>query len=262
VRDYAILNRKWWNEVTSIHARSKYYDLTQFKRGKSSLEQIELKEVGKVSGKSLLHLMCHFGMDTLSFAREGANVTGVDISDQSIRLAKRLSREISVPATFIRSDIYDLPNILNKKFDIIYTSYGVLCWLSSIKKWAKLIDHFLVEGGMFYIVELHPFTNILSFDFKMTYKYFQKGPFVDDSPGTYADWNAPIKGDTYLWNYTLSDVINALIGVGLKIQFVHEFPYTLYDQFPGLMEKNDKGQYVLKDKTVEIPLLFSLKAIK
>ncbi|MDP3987653.1 MAG: class I SAM-dependent methyltransferase [Candidatus Levybacteria bacterium] len=262
MKDYSKANKKWWNDVTPIHANSKLYNLAKFKKGKSSLESIELEEVGKVGGKTLLHLMCHFGMDTLSWARQGAIATGVDLSDESIKLAKKLSREIGVPATFKCCDIYELPKVLDKKFDIVFCSYGVLCWLSNIKKWAKIINHFLKEGGIFYIAELHPFTNILSCDFKLYYKYFKKGPYIDDSSGTYTDWNAKVKGFTYEWSYTIGDVINALIYEGLKIEFVHEFPFTMYDQFPGFMEKNEKGQYVLKDKKIQIPLLFSLKATK
>lgn len=262
MRDYSKINKKWWNDVTPIHASSTLYDLARFKKGKSSLESIEIKEVGTVRGKTLLHLMCHFGMDTLSWARLGADVTGVDLSDDSITLAKKISKEIKVPATFICSDIYDLPNFLDKKFDIIFSSYGVLCWLSNIKKWEKIINHFLKDGGMFYIVEVHPFTNILSHDFKIYYKYFQKGPFIDDSSGTYTDWDADVRGITYEWSYTMSEVINALITEGLKIEYIHEFPFTMYDQFPGFMEKNQKGQYVLKNKKIQIPLLFSLKVTK
>ena len=262
MKDYSKANKKWWNDVTPIHASSKLYDLQSFKKGKSSLTPIELKEIGSVKGKNLLHLMCHFGMDTLSWARLGAITTGVDLSDNSIKLAKKLSKEIAVPSKFICSDIYELPNVLNKKFDIIFASYGVLCWVSNIKKWARIINHFLKEGGMFYIVELHPFTNILSCDFEIYYKYFKKGPYIDDSSGTYTDWSAPVKGFTYEWSYTMGDVINALIKEGLKIEFVHQFPFTMYDQFPGFMEKNEKGQYVLKNKKIQIPLLFSLKATK
>ncbi|MBI2074791.1 MAG: class I SAM-dependent methyltransferase [Candidatus Levybacteria bacterium] len=262
MKDYLTANKKWWNNVTPIHARSKLYDLEEFKKGKSSLVSVEQEEIGEVKGKTILHLMCHFGMDTLSWARKGAIVTGVDMSDNSIRLAKKLSREIKVPAKFKCCDIYNLPNVLNEKFDIIFTSYGVLCWLSNINKWAKIINHFLKKGGMFYIVELHPFTNILSFDFKIFYKYFKKGPYTDDSDGTYTDWSAPVKGITYEWSYTMSDVINALIKEGLKIEYVHEFPFTMYDQFPGFMEQNEKGHYVLKNKRIQIPLLFSLKASK
>lgn len=259
---YVTANKKWWNKVASIHLQSDLYNLKSFKKGESTLTSIEIKELGNVKGKKLLHLMCHIGMDTLSWARRGAIVTGVDLSDGSIKIAKELSKEINTPAEFICSDIYNLPKVLDKKFDIVFTSYGVLCWLSNIKKWAKVINHFLKKGGAFYIVELHPFSNILSHDFKIDFKYFDKGPDIDDSEGTYADWTAPIKGKTYLWSYTISDVINTLIAQGLKIEYVHEFPFTMYDQFPGFMEQNEKGQYVLKNKKIQIPLLFSLKATK
>ena len=262
MKDYLTANRKWWNDVAPIHWKSKLYDLEAFKKGKSSLVSIEQDELVNVKGKTLLHLMCHFGMDTLSWARKGAIVTGVDLSDGSIKLAKKLSREIGVPATFICSDIYKLPEVLDKKFDIIFTSYGVLCWLSSIEKWAKIINSFLKEGGTFYIVELHPFTNILSYDFKLYYNYFKRGPYIDDSDGTYTDWDANVKGFTYEWSYMVSDVINSLTKEGLKIEFMHEFPFSMYDQFPGFMEQNQKGQYVLKNKRIKIPLLFSLKATK
>lgn len=259
---YLQANKKWWNDVAPIHLQSKLYDLSSFKKGKSSLQSIELEELSPVKGKTLLHLMCHFGMDSLSWARLGAEVTGVDFSEDSIKLAKKLSKEVAIPATFICSDIYKLPDMLDKKFDIIFMSYGVLLWLSSIKKWAAVINHFLKIGGVFYIVELHPFTNILSYDFKIYYKYFDKGPYKDDTTGTYTDWSAPVKGFTYEWSHTMSDVVNALIGKGLKIEFIHEFPFTTYDQFPGFMEKKGKGHYVLKDKKIQLPLLFSLKATK
>lgn len=255
-------NKQWWNSATAIHAGSKLYNLKSFKKGKSHLESIELQEVGSVKGKTLLHLMCHFGMGTLSWAREGAIATGVDLSDQSITLAKQLSQDLQIPAEFICSDLYDLPQVLDKQFDIVFMSYGVLQWLSDINKWAKIVSKFLKKGGIFYIVEVHPFTTMLSYDFKLSYDYFDKGPFLDDSKGTYTDWNANITGATYEWSYTVSDVINALIAEKLTIEYMHEFPFTIYDQFPGFMKKNKKGQYVLKDKTIQIPLLFSLKATK
>lgn len=262
MKDYININKKWWDAVTPIHANSKLYNLAYFKKGKSSLQAIETEELGNVKGKTLLHLLCHFGMDTLSFARRGAIVTGVDLSNKSITFAQKLSKEINIPATFICSDVYKLPNILDEEYDIVFASYGALCWLSEIEQWAKIIHRFLKKGGVFYLIDLHPFTNILSCDLKMSYNYFDTEPNVDDSPGTYADWNAKIKGNTYLWNHTISAVINALIDQGLQLQYIHEFPFTMYNQFPGFMKKNRKGQYVLKNSITQIPLLFSLKATK
>lgn len=259
---YTTINKKWWNAITPIHAKSKLYNLEKFKRGKNSLEKTEEKELGNVKGKTMLHLMCHFGLDSLSWANKGAIVTAVDLSDTSITLAKNLSKEINIPVDFICSDIYHLPKKLDKKFDIIFMSYGVLLWLQDMRKLAKLINHFLKKGGIFYIVELHPFTNILSYDFKMFHDYFEKGPFKDDADGTYTDWNEKISGVTYEWSHTLSDIINAMLEEHLKIEFLHEFPFTMYDQFPGFMKKNKQGQYVLKNDDLQIPLLFSLKARK
>ena len=260
--NYAKINKKWWNAITPIHSKSHLYNLSTFKKGKTSLQQLELQEVGSVKGKSMLHLMCHFGMDSISWAREGANVTGVDLSDESIKLAKKLSSDTDVPVEFICADIYELPNILHKKYDIIFMSYGVLLWLSDIEKWAEIITHFLKKGGVFYIAEIHPFTTILSYECKLSYNYFDRGPYLDDSDGTYTNWNTNIKGITYEWSHTMGDILNALIKQGLQIKYVHEFPYTMYNQFPGLMKKNKQGQYVLKNTKVQIPLLFSIKAIQ
>lgn len=260
--NYVKINKKWWNTITPLHSKSKLYNLKNFKKGATSLQETEIKELGNVKGKKLLHLMCHFGIDTLSWARKGAVVTGVDVSDKSIQLAKQLSGELHIPAEFICSDIYTLSSVLDKRFDIIFMSYGVLLWLSNIQKWAEIVDHFLKKGGVFYIVELHPFTTILSYDFKMQYDYFDKGPYLDDADGSYTNWNEKIKGITYEWSYTISDVVNALLQTGLTIEYIHEFPFTMYNQFPGFMKKNTKGQYILKNTKVKVPLLFSLKAIK
>lgn len=262
MKDYAKINKKWWNKVTSIHANSKLYDLDSFKQGKTSLQSIELEELGDVKGKSLLHLMCHFGMDTLSWAKKGALATGVDISDDAISLATSLSKELAIPAEFVCADVYDLPKVLHKQYDIVFTSYGVLIWLSTLDTWSEIVASLLKPGGTFYIVELHPFTNMLSSDFALANKYFKEGPYLDDSSGTYADWDAQIEGKTYIWLHTLSSVINALITAGLTIEYLHEFPFTVYDQFPGFMVKNEEGHYTLKNKKLQFPLLFSLKATK
>ncbi len=141
--EYLKKNKELWNELTAIHAGSEFYDVDGFKRGKCSLSSIELEELGDVSGKSLLHLQCHFGLDTLSWARLGARVTGVDFSDKAIDLARSLSRDLKIEADFVQSDIYDLPDNLDGEFDIVFTSGGVLPWLPDLKRWAEIITHFL-----------------------------------------------------------------------------------------------------------------------
>lgn len=260
--DYTKINTKWWNSITPFHAKSSLYNVKKFRKTKNSLQHIEIEELGNVRGKKILHLLCHFGMDSLSLVQKGAKVTGVDISSEAITLAKKLSSELKIPAEFICSDVYKLENVLSKKYDIIFLSYGVLLWLSNMQKFAKIVSKFLKKEGILYIVELHPFTNMLNEHAKMQYDYFDKGPFLDDADGSYTNWKDKTKGTTYEWSYTIDDVINAFISAGLTIEFFHEFPFTMYNQFPGHMKKNKKGQFILKDKTMQFPLLFSLQARK
>ncbi len=157
---YTQANRALWNAWTLLHEKSEEYDVPGFRAGRCALKPIELAEVGDVAGKTLLHLQCHFGLDTLSWARRGARVTGVDFSDEAIRLARSLSSELAIPAEFIRSDIYELDRVLDREFDIVFTSYGVLVWLSDIRLWGRTVARFLKPGGIFYIAELHPITMI------------------------------------------------------------------------------------------------------
>src|SRR5436853_4157193 len=142
-------NRDRWNELAPLHARSAFYDVAGFKAGKTSLRPLELAEVGDVAGKALLHLQCHFGMDTLSWARLGAQVTGIDFSDKAIAIAQNLSQELNLDTTFICTELYNLPDVLDAAgaFDIIYTSYGAVGWLPDLQPWGSIIAHYLKPGG-------------------------------------------------------------------------------------------------------------------
>jgi SAM-dependent methyltransferase len=263
--DYKEANRELWNTWTEIHEKSGFYDIAGFKCGKSSLHAIELEELGDVRGKSLLHLQCHFGMDTLSWARLGATITGVDFSDNAIALARRLSQETSVPATFVQSDIFDLPAVLTGEFDIVYTSYGVLGWLSDLQWWAQIIAHFLKPGGTFYIAEYHPFSYIFddakgATELKITHPYFTdskperwEGEGSYGGPGPHRVW--------YEWGHTLADILTVLASTGMRIEFVHEFPYCNYQSFP-FMVRGDDGYWRVPGKENAIPFMFSLKATK
>ncbi len=259
-------NRDLWNELTPIHAKSEFYDVEGFKKGRSSmLYPVELEEMGDVRNKSLLHLQCHFGMDTLSWARQGARVTGVDFSDKAIDLARSLSKELGIEADFICCNIYDLPKKLNKKFDIVYTSGGVLCWLPDLKRWAEIISHFLKPGGFFYILEGHPLSRIFDdspdvTELKVRYSYFHAPePAKWESEGDYADSDAVVTHGSYEWTHDIGDIINSLISSGLRIEFLHEFPVTFYKCLP-FMERDDNGLWRIKGDNV--PLIFSLKATK
>ena len=129
MNDKSEIIRQNWNERTPIHAASSFYNVDGFESGDITLTNTEIEEMGSVVGKSLLHLQCHFGMDTMSWSRLGANATGVDISDTAIELARELNDELCLNTRFIRSNIYDLPDVLNEQFDIVYTAIGALCWL-------------------------------------------------------------------------------------------------------------------------------------
>jgi SAM-dependent methyltransferase len=266
--EYLRANRTLWDEWTELHAQSQFYDLAGFKAGKDRLHSIELEEVGDVAGKSLLHLQCHFGMDTLAWARRGATVTGVDFSEQSIALARSLSQELKIPARFCCSDLENLPSVLPGKFDIVFTSYGVLHWLGDLRRWGEVIAHFLKPNGIFYIVEDHPFMRIFDADHPTELKviapyFFSEEPEKRESAGSYAPEG---KGEAkatnfYLWNHSLGDVCNALIGAGLHIEFLHEFPVAARAKFPFLKESDD-GWWRLPAQPGTIPLLFSLQARK
>lgn len=264
--EYLQANRNLWDEWTIEHEKSPFYDLAGFKAGKDRLHSIELSELGDVSGKSLLHLQCHFGMDTLAWARRGAVVTGVDLSEKSIALARSLSEELNIPAKFVCSDIYQLPDTLSGEYDIVFTSYGVLHWLRDLKQWGKIITHFLKLNGIFYIVEDHPtfrmFTTEEETKIKLANPYFfSEMPEQVEMTGSYATDNQGETASFYIWNHGIGDVINAVIDAGLTIEFLHEFPYAARAKFP-FMEKGSDGWWRLPKQYVQIPFLFSLQARK
>ena len=261
---YLEQNLAWWNEATPIHARSEMYDVKSFEAGRNSLTSIEQEEVGSVAGKSLLHLQCHFGMDTLSWARLGAKVIGVDFSDKAIALARSLAARLNIKADFIQSNIYELPACLNGRFDIVFTSQGVLCWLPDLPEWGRIIARTLKKGGVFYIFEGHPFLNMFEYNKEtrqqeMMYSYFA-GPATQWPPGyDYADVNAGMSVGTCEWTYSMSDIVNAIIGAGLRLEFLHEFPVLFFPANPLYSRDKDGMSRLPGDK---LPLTFSIRAVK
>jgi len=256
-------NRQSWNELTSLHAESSFYDIDSFKKGKTSLNHIEIEELGDIKGKKLLHLQCHFGMDTLSLARQGANVVGVDISDNSIQKATKLSTELEIPARFVRSNVYDIENVLNETFDIVYTSYGAINWLNDLDKWAKIINRYLKPNGIFYIVEFHPFIYTLNDNSEIVDSYFKSKPLETVVENSYTDKSEVSKKNLkhVEWHHSLSEVLNSLISNGLTIEFLNEFPYQVYNCFPNLIEI-ESGKWVSEKHGDNIPYMYSIKARK
>ena len=265
--EYLKANRKMWDNITPIHAESEFYDVEGFRQGRCTLLDIEVEEVGDVTGKGLLHLQCHFGLDTLSWARRGADVTGADFSKKSIELAGMLADEVSIPAKFVCSNLYDLPKNLTGEFDIIFTSGGVLTWLPDLREWGRVIAHFLKPGGVFYLREFHPTAYTFNDDEGVTapavrYPYFHSDkPLRFDDIGTYADTAADTRNVNYEWPHSLGDIVNALIDAGLRIEFLHEFPFCSYQSHPFLTQGDD-GMWRYEQALDSLPLMFSIKARK
>ena len=258
-------NRTNWNERTPVHAASSFYDVEGFKNGRTTLTDIERREVGDVSGKSLLHLQCHFGMDTMSWSRLGAKATGVDFSDTAIDLARSLNDEVGTDARFIHSNVYDLPEVLAEEFDIVFTSYGVLNWLPDLDRWAEVIDKHLKPGGTFYIVEFHPFSDVFeqsdSGDMIPTYAYLHHELFFDgDDEPSYAG-SQLIESPTYEWQHSLGEIVTSLVTAGLQIEFLHEFPFNSYPLHP-VIEQGDDGWWRFTKHNESYPQMFSIKATK
>lgn len=259
---YFKTNKATWNDKVKVHAKSDMYDLEAFKSGKSSLMPYELNALGDVKGKSLLHLQCHFGQDTLSWCRKGAKCVGVDLSDEGIKLAQGLNEVLSLDAEFICCNVLDTSKHVKNTFDIVYTSYGVIGWLPDLKPWGKMIAERLNKGGTFFIAEFHPI--VWMFDYLegnpiMKYGYMQDEVIYEEYEGTYANQNSKMISKEYGWNHGLGEVITALTEAGLHTEYLKEFDESPYDVLPNLV-KTDSGMYVTEDKLY--PLIFTLKATK
>lgn len=261
--NYIDLNQKLWNARTQVHLTSDFYDMGAFREGKSSLNDIELALLGDIRGKRILHLQCHFGQDTLSLARMGAQVVGVDFSTEAIATARTLTEELGLDAKFICCNVYDLKQHLSKHetFDFIFTSYGVMGWLPDLEAWAKLIYQYLRPQGQLILVEFHPvvwmFDNYFT---KIEYTYFKTEPIVEQIDGTYADRKADLNYTEVSWNHSLSEVFQALFKNNLQVVDFNEFDYSPYNCFQSMIS-TPKG-YQIAPLKGKIPLVYALKAQK
>lgn len=261
MKEYLSENQKLWDEWASFHPGTEMYDVKSFLEGRNSLMPIELEALGTVKGKRLLHLQCHFGQDTLSWARLGAKATGVDFSEKAIETARRLNQQLGLDAHFMQSDVLELQGKLEEQFDIVFTSYGVLTWLHNLRQWARVVRHHLKPGGIFFIVEFHP--TFMIFDpenGQSTYSYFhEEAPVeIDIEGGSYAgSYEAKEARKEFTWQHSLSDIIMALLDAGLTLEEFREYDYSPYDCWPK-MEEVAPGQY--RSKLLPgVPHLFSLK---
>jgi len=271
---YFEANKELWNKRTAVHKESSFYDVAGFRNGKNSLTPIELGEVGDVKGKSLLHLQCHFGLDTMSWTRLGAQCTGVDLSDDAINLARELNDELNLDAKFFCCNIYDLnPQYaetnknfpvkdLQETFDIVFTSYGTIGWLPDLDKWAGIISYYLKPGGLFYMADFHPVVWMFDDEFiRIQYYYDNREVIVTENYGTYTDRKAVIKGKEYGWNHSISEILNALIKAGMEIKLFNEFNYSPYPNFANSREA-EMGKWYIRGLEGKIPIVYSIRAIK
>ncbi|GAA4812488.1 class I SAM-dependent methyltransferase [Litoribaculum gwangyangense] len=259
---YFEINKQTWNQKVKVHAKSDMYDLEAFKNGKSSLGSYETEALIDVKGRSLLHLQCHFGQDTLSWSRLGATCTGVDLSDEGIKLAKKLNNELGLDAQFVCCNVLDTSKYIKETFDIVFTSYGVIGWLPDLKPWGKMIAERLKKGGTFFMAEFHPI--VWMFDYLegkpvMKYGYNQDEVIYEEYEGTYANTNSKMISKEYAWNHGLGEVVTALTQAGLHMEYLKEYHESPYDVLPELI-KTDSGMFVTKDNLY--PLIFTLKATK
>jgi len=260
--DYIKINKKLWDSKTDIHYKSEFYDVESFLKGKDSLNQIELELLGNIKGKKILHLQCHFGLDTISLSRHGAISTGVDFSEKSILKANQLKDTLGTKTRFVQSDIFKLKDILHDKFDIIYTSYGVLGWLPDMKKWADTVSHFLKPGGKLILVEFHPVVWMFSYDFKkIEFNYMDSSPIIEELEGTYTDKHADIKEKSVSWNHGLAQVIDSIIKSGLIIEHFQEYNYSPYNCFENTVRISD-NKFQIRGLENKLPMIYSIKAIK
>jgi 2-polyprenyl-3-methyl-5-hydroxy-6-metoxy-1,4-benzoquinol methylase len=267
------INRTWWNARVNEHVHSDFYAVEEFKAGNTKELRLERAELGAVNGKSLLHLQCHFGLDTLSWARYGAEVTGLDFSNEAIKEARKLAKETNLPAQFVVANVYDAPTKISDRFDIVFTSWGVLGWLPDYETWATVVAEMLNPGGTFYIAELHPFSLIFADNDKeapsktpqgkFEYDYFYSSkPLIEETEFSYAAPKTSFDdNDTRYWIFELGAIITHLIDAGLKIEFVHEHDFSCYQQWPAMIKETQDIWRLPKDWP-SLPLSFSIKAQK
>ncbi len=259
-KEHLEINKNSWNNRLQSHLDSDFYFLEDFINGKNSLNKIELDLLDDITDKRILHLQCHFGQDTISLSRMGANCVGVDISDKSIDKGIELAKICKTNTEFVCSNVYDFQNPSKEKYDIVFTTYGTISWLPDLDKWAKVIAENLKEGGELVFVEFHPVIWMFDDDVdKVGYNYFNDGPQIEEETGTYADQGADIRQKYVNWNHSISEVVTSLIKAGLKIEHLGEYDYSPYPFIAKTIE-SEKGKYRVEHTGNKIPLVYSIKA--
>jgi SAM-dependent methyltransferase len=267
VNPYVVKNRDLWDEWAEINVRSPFYDVAAFKRAPSPLDDEVLAGLGDLAGTSVLHLQCHFGMDTLRLALAGASrAVGVDFSPKAIAHARALATEMNVGAEFVEADVLALD--LGEQFDVVFTSYGVIGWLPELTPWGAVIAKHLKPGGRFFMIEGHPtmwmFDGAGATELVIRYPYFHRPgePIViPPATGTYADPEATFEGTEYSWPHDLAETFGALLDAGLRIEQLREYAHTVWQAFPFMIEESP-GRFVMPPDKPTIPTMFSIRATR
>jgi len=262
-KEYFATNQKLWDEKTRIHVKSDFYDMDSFKQGANSLTKIELAELPPLAGKTVLHSQCHFGQDTISMQRMGAQCTGIDLSEVAIEEARKLNEELGLSTKFVATNVYDLDKHLQETFDLVFTSYGVIGWLPDLDRWAYQLMNRLKTGGMFYMAEFHPTMYMWDWDSsKLSYTYFNSGkPSYEEEEGTYADRSSDIRLGEYFWQHSFEEILGSLLRHGLKLESFKEYDYSPYQIFGEEVKRADR-EYIFKVNDINLPLVFSIKGTK
>jgi SAM-dependent methyltransferase len=261
--DWRGLNRGNWDDRVPVHLASDFYDLEGFRAGSSSLRPFEAAEAGDLTGKRLVHLQCHVGLDTLSWARNGALVTGLDFSEPAIEAARSLAASLGIDASFVAADVYDAVAALDgRRFDVVYTGTGALVWLPDIPRWARVVAAVLEPGGFLYLVEGHPFAEIMddAEGAAVVRDYFDDKPRVEDYPYSYTDGPALERTVSVQFQHQLGQVVTALAAEGLRIDFLNEHDFDVFQRFESL--ERHGGQYRFPAGRPRIPMMFSLRATR
>jgi SAM-dependent methyltransferase len=261
MKEMTSANKRGWDKLAEIHYRN--YHIDRLLSGKPLLDELVQKEVGDVSGKTLAHLLCHIGTDTLSWALLGAKVTGIDISSESLKYARQLSDRMNIDAEFIECDVLDVVETIDRKFDIVFSSTGVLCWIPDITIYARAVRHLLNDGGLFYILDGHPFRGVFldeageadeAGEDRIRGDYFRSKVFTYHDFGDYTDAGVKFDVPSYEWNWTIGQIVTAFCDAGMRIEFLHEFPKYFYNGYtPAFGESEEVVLY---------PCVFSLKALR
>jgi SAM-dependent methyltransferase len=261
-RDGRLANRAWWDEAAPLHAESALYDLDGFRAGRDDIRPFEVTELGPVAGRDLLHLQCHIGTDTLSWARHGARVVGLDFSQASLAVARRLAIDCSIDAEFVCADVYDAVAALGgRDFDVVYTGIGALGWLPDLARWAAVVHELLRPGGVLYLVEIHPTVlGVIEDGRTLTRDILDADYRAWDEPGgTYAAPDVLLERTiTHERDHALSEVLSAILDVGLTLELFHEQSSTNVP-WPWAV-RGDDGYYRVPDDRPRFPLTYSLRA--